>query len=91
MHGREVEIVDVTVNSEYEKFLYTCFVLPFQNYRLRQEYLKVAVPLGFHKKVRKEVGCSPCRDRSCNKLTCLKAIEVEDVFKAIREILHITN
>ncbi len=48
-------------------------------------------PLGFHKKVRKEVGCSPCRDRSCNKLTCLKAIEVEDVFKAIREILHITN
>jgi heptosyltransferase-1 len=47
-------------------------------------------PLGLHKKVRKEVGCNPCRKRSCKELTCLKTIKVEDVFKAAKEILHIT-
>lgn len=46
-------------------------------------------PLGFHMKVRKEVGCNPCRNRSCKKLICLKAIEVEDVFNTVREILNI--
>lgn len=47
-------------------------------------------PLGFHKKVRKEVGCNPCRNRSCKKMICLKAIEVEDVFNAVKEILSPT-
>ncbi|MGQ9508679.1 MAG: glycosyltransferase family 9 protein [Thermodesulfobacteriota bacterium] len=48
-------------------------------------------PFGVHIKVRKEVGCNPCRNRSCEKLTCLRAIEVEDVFKAVKAILPITN
>jgi len=47
-------------------------------------------PLGVHKKVRKEVGCNPCRDRSCKELTCLKVITVDDVFKATKEILSIS-
>jgi len=51
MLGREVEIVDVTVNSVYEKFLYSCFVLPLRSYKLRQEYLKFALPRGFRKKI----------------------------------------
>ena len=48
-------------------------------------------PLGPHRKVRKEVGCNPCRNRSCKELTCLKAIAVDDVFKAIQEVLSVTN
>jgi len=46
-------------------------------------------PLGQHRKVRKEVGCNPCRYRSCKDLACLKAITVEDVFQATKEILTI--
>jgi lipopolysaccharide heptosyltransferase I len=52
---------------------------------------QVNEPFGRHKKVRKEVGCNPCRDRSCEKLTCLKAITIDDVFKATKEILSINN
>jgi heptosyltransferase-1 len=48
-------------------------------------------PLGLHKKVRKEVGCNPCRNRSCKDLKCLKIITVDDVFKATKEILSITS
>jgi lipopolysaccharide heptosyltransferase I len=48
-------------------------------------------PLGRHKKVRKDVGCNPCRNRSCKDLKCLKIITVDDVFKATKEILSITN
>lgn len=48
-------------------------------------------PFGPHKKVRKEVGCNPCRNRSCKELTCLNEITVEDVFKAIKEVLPITT
>lgn len=48
-------------------------------------------PLGFHRKVRKEVGCNPCRNRSCQKKICLKAIEVEHVFKEVKQILNQTN
>lgn len=47
-------------------------------------------PLGLHKKVIKEVGCNPCRKRSCKELTCLKAITVDDVLQATKEILSIT-
>ena len=48
-------------------------------------------PFGRHKKVRKEVGCNPCRNRSCKELTCLKMITVDDVFKATEEILSVTQ
>jgi lipopolysaccharide heptosyltransferase II len=34
--------------------------------------------------VRKEVGCSPCRERNCPDLKCMNAIEVSDVFEAIQ-------
>lgn len=47
-------------------------------------------PLGQHINVRKEVGCNPCREWSCSELTCLKAISVDDVFKAVKEILSVT-
>lgn len=47
-------------------------------------------PFGPHKKVIKNVGCNPCRDRSCKKLKCLEKITVDDVFQATREVLSIT-
>jgi lipopolysaccharide heptosyltransferase I len=48
-------------------------------------------PLGRHKKVIKNVGCNPCRNRSCKDLKCLKIITVDDVLKATKEILSITH
>jgi len=51
---------------------------------------KVNEPFGLHQKVMKEVGCNPCRNRSCQELSCLKAVTVEDVFKAAKEILSLT-
>jgi lipopolysaccharide heptosyltransferase I len=47
-------------------------------------------PLGHHINVGKEVGCNPCREWSCSEVTCLKAISVDDVFKATKEILSVT-
>jgi ADP-heptose:LPS heptosyltransferase len=47
-------------------------------------------PYGRHKKVRKEAGCNPCRERFCKKLNCLKIISVDDVLKATKEIFGIT-
>jgi len=47
-------------------------------------------PFGRHRKVRKAVGCNPCRKRSCKDLRCLKAVTVEDVFKAARDLLYAT-
>ncbi|MFB3883684.1 MAG: glycosyltransferase family 9 protein [Thermodesulfobacteriota bacterium] len=47
-------------------------------------------PFGRHRKVREEVGCNPCRNRSCKKLTCLERVTVEDVFDAAKEILSAT-
>ncbi len=46
-------------------------------------------PFGNHVKVRKEVGCNPCRDYSCKKLACLKAISTDEVFNATKEMLGI--
>ncbi len=46
-------------------------------------------PIGRHIKVRKEVGCNPCREYSCKKLVCIKAISAEEVFNATKEILGI--
>jgi len=50
-------------------------------------YPTVNTPLGRHKMIRKEVGCNPCRNRSCEDLRCLKAATVDDVFQAARELL----
>jgi lipopolysaccharide heptosyltransferase I len=44
-------------------------------------------PLGRHLKVRREVGCNPCRNRSCKDLYCLDGITVDDVFKGAKEVL----
>ena len=48
-------------------------------------------PVGRHRKVRKEIGCSPCRKRSCKELACLRAVTADDVFDAVREILGETG
>lgn len=37
--------------------------------------------------VRKKVHCSPCRERNCLDLKCMKAIEVDHVLGAVRSIL----
>ena len=34
--------------------------------------------------VKKEVVCSPCRQRNCKDLNCMKAIEVSDVLEAVQ-------
>jgi len=47
-------------------------------------------PFGPHKKVMNEVGCNPCRKRSCNELTCLKTVTVDAVLKAVKETLYPT-
>lgn len=47
-------------------------------------------PFGLHKKVIKDVGCNPCRDRSCRRLKCLEEITVDEVFKATKEVLSLT-
>jgi lipopolysaccharide heptosyltransferase I len=47
-------------------------------------------PFGSHKKVIKNVGCNPCRDRSCKRLKCLEEITVDDVIKATKEVFSIT-
>jgi len=36
--------------------------------------------------IRKPVSCSPCRERNCSELTCMKAIEVTDVLEAVRSV-----
>jgi lipopolysaccharide heptosyltransferase II len=38
--------------------------------------------------VRKEISCSPCRERNCRRIECLKKISVEDVMGRILEILR---
>jgi lipopolysaccharide heptosyltransferase I len=38
--------------------------------------------------VRKAVACSPCRERNCTDLKCMKAVEVDHVFEAIQSSLE---
>jgi len=45
------KIIDITRNVQYEKYLYSCFVLPFVRFKRRHEYLKNAIPKGFCKKI----------------------------------------
>jgi len=47
----EAKIVDITKNSEYEIFLHRCLAGPFRRYKKRTEYLRKAIPRGFHKKL----------------------------------------
>ena len=47
----ETEIVDITKNGEYEKYLHRCLAGPFRRYKKRIEYLRKAIPKGFHKKL----------------------------------------
>ncbi len=37
--------------------------------------------------VRKNLFCSPCRDRNCQKVDCLRAVSHDDVFKAAKDLL----
>lgn len=48
----EAQIIDITQNDKYEKYLYKCLApMPFRRYSRRQEYLEKAIPKGFHKKI----------------------------------------
>jgi lipopolysaccharide heptosyltransferase I len=44
-------------------------------------------PFGAHRKVRKDVGCNPCRERSCRETLCLDEVTVEEVLAAAKEML----
>lgn len=47
-----VEIVDITENIDYARYLYRCLApMPFVKYRKRREYLESAIPKGFRKKI----------------------------------------
>ncbi len=50
-------------------------------------YPTVNAPFGRHRMVRQDVGCNPCRNRACEELTCLKAVTVDDVFQATKDLL----
>jgi len=48
----EAEIIDITEKSEYERYLFRCLApMPFRKYKKRQNYLEVAIPKGFRKKL----------------------------------------
>jgi hypothetical protein len=48
----ETRIIDISKASEYQKYLYKCLVGPQSKwYKKRIEYLKEAIPKGFHKKL----------------------------------------
>lgn len=47
-----IEIIDITTGSKYEKYIYRCLGgPPSKHYKKRVEYLKQAIPKGFHKKL----------------------------------------
>jgi heptosyltransferase-2 len=37
--------------------------------------------------IKKSISCAPCRDRSCQKMECMKRIQVDDVLEAVEEML----
>jgi len=48
----KTEIIDITHDCNYEKYLYKCLApAPFRRYSRRQEYLEKAIPKRFHKKL----------------------------------------
>lgn len=44
-------------------------------------------PIGLHRMIRKDVGCSPCHNYHCEDLICMRSVTVDDVFNGAREIL----
>lgn len=56
----KAKIIDITGKKSFEKYLYSCFVMPFQKFKRRREYLQNAIPKKFCKKIliwnRKVVG-----------------------------------
>ncbi len=44
-------IIDITDTDEYQKYLHRCLTGPFRRYKKRIEYLKKAIPQGFHKRL----------------------------------------
>jgi hypothetical protein len=52
MKSSNVKIIDITKKLNYEKYLYKCLSpIPFRKYKKRSEYLELAIPKGFHKKI----------------------------------------
>jgi lipopolysaccharide heptosyltransferase II len=51
-------------------------------------YPTVNAPFGRHRMVRQDVGCNPCRNRSCDELTCMKAVTVDAVLQATKDLLR---
>jgi len=52
MTASDVEVIDATLDSRYESYLYRCLApAPFRKYRHRHEYLEATVPKGFRKKL----------------------------------------
>ncbi len=50
--GLKTEILDITKNEKYERYLYRCLAsMPLIKYKNRREYLETAIPKGFHKKL----------------------------------------
>jgi hypothetical protein len=48
----QIKIIDITSEGKYEKYLYRCLGgPPSKQYKKRIEYLKRAIPKGFHKKL----------------------------------------
>ena len=41
--------------------------------------------------IRKDVLCNPCRNRSCDNLVCMDAINVDEVIKALEHIIAIAS
>lgn len=52
MDSSNVKIIDITKKIDYEEYLYKCLSpIPFRKYKKRSEYLEIAIPKGFHKKI----------------------------------------
>jgi len=48
----DIEIVEVTKKSKYEKYLYRCLApIPYRKYNKRHAYLEAAIPRGLRKKI----------------------------------------
>ena len=48
---------------------------------------KVNAPFGpMHKIVRRDLPCSPCRDKNCKERTCLASITPDEVFEEVKDM-----
>ncbi len=47
----QCKIIDITGIDKHQKYLHRCLAGPFRQYKKRTEYLKKAIPKGFHKKL----------------------------------------